>query len=252
MIWIRIPFFVLLLFVVTSCAPKATCKPLTSPLAKVLKDKPDRVVVAPKDELSAIYDSPLLQTFELKLSEENLEFLNSQPAAEKYVQGSMTFQERTYQSVGIRYKGSAGAWFGCVETTRENPFDLSGPKTCPKLNIKVSFSKYSPDGRFMGVRKIQFHAMNKDPSMMREKLSYWLFNQMGVPAPRTAYVRLQLNGRYSGVYLMVENIDEAFVASRYADGEGTLFKEVWPSAHPEMAVLKKSDFRKKQSFGTCN
>ena len=146
----------------TACAPKATCKPLTAPIQRQLSDPPGRIVISPKDEISALFDSNSLQTFNLNLSAEDLAFLDAQPAAEKYVRGEMTFKEKTYQNVGIRYKGSAGAWYGCLETPKDNPFDFSGPKKCPKLNLKVSFSKYNPDGRFLGVKKIQFHAMNSD------------------------------------------------------------------------------------------
>ena len=235
--------FSLFLLQASGCAPKATCKPLTAPLADVTSDAANRVKTNPTDQLAAVFNQSELQTFELNLSKEDLAFLDAQPSAEKYVRGSLTFQETTHQNVGIRYKGSAGAWYGCLETPKDNPFDFSGPKKCPKLNIKVSFSKYDPDGRFLGVKKLQFHAMNADSSMMREKLSYWLFNQMGVPAPRTTFVRLQINGSYSGVYLLVENIDGSFVKSRFADDAGTLFKEAWPAAHPDMMVMKKSHFR---------
>ena len=49
-----------------------------------------------------------------------------------------------------------------------------------------------------------FHAMNSDPSMLVERLSYWLYNQIGVPTVRTVPVRLLINGELSGLYSMTK------------------------------------------------
>lgn len=227
-----------------ACTPKATCKPLSAPLSDIVADEAGRIETKPADQLASVFHHEGLQTFELNLSEENLAFLDGHPAAEKYVRGSLTFREKTYSNVGIRYKGSEGSWYGCVESPSGEEFDLSGAKKCPKLSIKVNFKKYNPDGRFFGVKRIQFHAMNADASMMREKLSYWLFNEMGVPAPRTTFVRLRINGTYSGVYLMVENIDDGFLKSRFSDKKGTLFKEAWPSARQDITYIDKNYLQK--------
>lgn len=241
--FIHVLMAVMLCAQVLSCAPKATCRSLSAPLPDIVPDKADRVQTDPTDQLASVFHHEGLQTFELNLSEENLAFLDAQPAAEKYVRGSLTFQETMYPNVGIRYKGSAGSWYGCVESPDGDEFNFDGAKKCPKLSIKINFKKYNPDGRFFGAKKIQFHAMNADTSMMREKLAYWLFNEMGVPAPRTTFVRLRINGRDSGVYLMVEHIDDNFLKSRFSDGEGTLIKGAWPSAHPDMSFIDKNALR---------
>ena len=50
-------------------------------------------------------------------------------------------------------------------------------------------------------------------------------------------MRLNINDRYSEFYLLVENIDQQFISSHFSDAEGTLYKELWPSMHPEMGWL---------------
>jgi hypothetical protein len=60
--------------------------------------------------------------------------------------------------------------------------------------MKVSFDWQNPDGRFYGLRKLQFHAMNRDPSMLKERLGYSIFRDFGVAAPRAAHARLLING----------------------------------------------------------
>ena len=60
-----------------------------------------------------LFDQEKLHTFELTLSDQNLAYLDSAPALEEYVPGTLTFEGETLP-VGIRYKGSVGAWVGCL------------------------------------------------------------------------------------------------------------------------------------------
>ncbi len=184
----------------------------------------------PNDEAAFLYDQDQFRTYELIIDEADLAFLDADPAAEQYVPGVLRFEGQDY-GVGVRYKGSLGAWVGCTEAASdEDPFAVGGAKTCPKLGMKVSFNWADPEGRFFGVKKLLFHAMNLDPSMMRERLGYWLYRQMGVAAPRAVHARLLINGELAGVFLNLEYIDGRFTRSRFADGEGNLYKEVWPTA----------------------
>ena len=56
-----------------------------------------------------IFDQNSLHTFELRLPDSSLAFLDSEPSAEIYTEGKLIFQGDTLNSVGIRYKGSNGA-----------------------------------------------------------------------------------------------------------------------------------------------
>lgn len=230
--WLCLLGSFLTLLSLTACKAKspAECAPLSAPVAPAVPDPAGRAVAEPTDKIAFIYDQSVLRTFELKLSEADLAILDGNPAAEKYVPGKLVFEGKEYGPVGIRYKGSVGAWIGCVaDSTPEDPLRVSGAKTCAKLSMKVSFNEYDPNGKFFGVKKLQFHAMNSDESMMRERLGYWLFRQMGVPAPRAVHARLVVNGKYQGVFINIEEIDSRFTRSHFADGEGNLYKEIWPT-----------------------
>jgi spore coat protein CotH len=175
-----------------------------------------------------LFDQAELHTFELTLSDEALAELDSDPAAEEYVEGAMTFEGETLEAVGIRYKGSIGAFLGC--TSGSNPFAPSGSKTCTKLSMKVKINWDDSNAEFYGVRTVQLHAQNLDPSMMHERLGYWLFREMGVPGPRSTHARVVINGDYVGVFALTEDIDGRFTRENFDDGTGNLYKEVWPFA----------------------
>ncbi len=173
-----------------------------------------------------IFDQSKLHTFELTLSESNLNKLDSDPSAEQYEEGSLTFEGETVSKVGIRYKGSIGVWVGCL--SGGSTFDPSGFKTCTKLSMKVKFNWNNPEDKFYGLKKLQFHSMNLDDSQMHERLGYWFFREMGVHAPRSVHARLIVNGEYVGVFALTEQIDGRFARFNFDDGTGNIYKEIWP------------------------
>ncbi len=128
--------------------------------------------------------------------------------------------------VGLRYKGSIGAWVGCL--SGPDPFDPSGSKQCTKLSMKVKFNWEQPDTEFHGLRRLQFHSQNLDDTQFHERLGYWVFGAMDVPAPRSVHGRVIVNGTYLGLFAVTEEIDGRFTRDRFADGRGNLYKEVWP------------------------
>ncbi|MEM6317947.1 MAG: CotH kinase family protein [Bacteroidota bacterium] len=173
-----------------------------------------------------IFDQDKLHTFELTLPEASLAKIDQDPAAEEYVEGSLTFEGETISPVGIRYKGSVGAFVNCL--SGGNWANPSGRKICTKLSMKIKINWNGSDRQFYGLKKLQFHSQNNDKSQMRDRLGYWLFRKMEVPAPRAVHAKLMINGQYSGLYSLVEQIDGRFTRQNFDDGTGNLYKEVWP------------------------
>ncbi len=173
-----------------------------------------------------LFDQDSLYTYELILPESALEEIDKDPTAEEYVEGTLVFLGDTISPVGIRYKGSIGAFVGCVSSL--NFAEPSGYKTCPKLSMKVKINWEGREEKFYKLKKLQFHSMNNDNSQMRERLGYWLFGEMGIPTPRCVHAKLVINGDYVGVFALVEQIDNRFIKQNFNDDLGNLYKEVWP------------------------
>jgi len=173
-----------------------------------------------------IFDQSKLHRFDLILPEDHLNEINDDPSAEEYVEGSLVFEGDTISPVGIRYKGSIGAFVGCLSGS--DWATPSGSKTCTKLSMKVKINWGDRDEKFFDLKKVQFHSMNNDPSQMHERLGYHLFRAMGVPAPRAVHAKLYINGEYNGLFALIEHIDGRFTRHSFDDGKGNLYKEVWP------------------------
>ncbi|MET0389756.1 MAG: CotH kinase family protein [Polyangiales bacterium] len=188
------------------------------------------IVTDPLDEAATIYDQAQLHTFDVEVAPEDLARADVEPAAEVYVPARLLFEGKRYD-VGYRYKGSVGAF----RPPCTAQFD-GGPKA-GKCSVKLSFHWTDPEGRFHGLKKLLFHAMHNDRSMLRERLGYSLFREMGVPAPRATHAILRVNG-HAEIYGLVEEVDGRFTRSRFAEGgKGNLYKEIWPIHDDPQAYL---------------
>jgi hypothetical protein len=106
---------------------------------------------------------------------------------------------------------------------------MRGPKV-GKCSMKLDFDRVNAEQRLHGLKKLNLHAMGRDPSMLREQLGYSLFREMGVATPRTTYARVVINGQLEGLFLAVEQIDGRFTRARFTQGgKGNVYKEVWPN-----------------------
>lgn len=168
-----------------------------------------------------IFNQDSFFDFHIKIPGKNLEFLNSNPRKEEYTEAMLIFEGDTLSPIGLRYKGSIGSFDGYLSN------GLTGSKTSTKLSMKLKINWINKSDKFYGLKKLQFHSMNNDNSLMKERLGYYLFNQFGVKAPRCVHARVHINDVYIGVFALVENIDGRFIDYNYSN-DGNIFKDVWP------------------------
>lgn len=209
---------------------------LTDGAVVVPKGEPGMVIAEPNDDAAMLFDQAQLRSYNLVLAPSDLATIDADPAAEKYVQGMIEVDGTSYGPVGIRYKGSAGAFLTpCTASTVPG---VNGGKKLGKCSMKVSFDFVDPEARFRGIKKLNFHSMSNDPSMLRERLGYAMFRESGIAAPRAVHARLSINGVLEGVFALVEEVDGRFTRSRFNEGgEGNLYKEIWPIHDGEQPYL---------------
>ncbi len=176
---------------------------------------------ATADPFEFVFDESVVQTYDLTVTDDDWAWLNDNPLLEQYVPSSLAFAGLEFDQVGVRYKGAFGGLRFC--------FDLEGNQTCDKLSFKLKFNEYDARGRFFGLKRLNLHSMNGDPTKLHDALSYGLFREAGIAAPRTAFAWLTINGDPQGLFVVIEEIDDRFVAANFPDGgDGNLYKEIWP------------------------
>lgn len=184
------------------------------------------------DPLNVVFDQTTVRTYNIVISDEEFGKLQSDPTSEVYVQAGVEIDGQRFEPVGIRYKG----FFGMLRFCFQN-----GQQVCPKLSWKLKFNHYVPALRYHGLKRLNFHSMNSDETQMREVLSYQVFRDAGVVAPRAVHAALQLNGEPLGLFALVEDVDDRFIADRFREGgRGVLYKEIWPGNIESLWVFQES------------
>ncbi|MBN2525096.1 MAG: CotH kinase family protein [Deltaproteobacteria bacterium] len=177
------------------------------------------------EELDAqqLFDFDHVPAFDFYLPEDQWESLQANAMDEKYTAVDACFEGKYIGKIGLRFKGSFGTLYGCFD-------EETGDLICPRLSMKLKFSKYDDDLRFYGLKRLNFNAHRYDDTMMREKLAYDLYRSAGVMAPRSAWSVVRVNDRSYGLYGMVEELDGRFTQDRWPDyPNGNLYKEMWPT-----------------------
>jgi CotH kinase protein len=153
---------------------------------------------AAADEIAWMFDPDAAVEINLGgLSEEELDALEAEP--DEYQKGTFELKVNGVAKgaplvdVGIRRKGGAGS---------------SRPIKTGKSGLKLRFDEFVDDQLFFGIKRLTLNNMFQDESMVHETLTYELFHALELPASRTGYAFVNLNGAKYGLFLNVETLDE--------------------------------------------
>jgi spore coat protein CotH len=119
----------------------------------------------------------------------------------------LTFQGRAYGPVGVRLKGHNSF----------EPFDR-------KPSLKVAVDKIFPNARFFGLKDLTLNNMHSDPSMMHERIAYWVARTAGIPASRASHALLSINGRPPALYVLVETVKHKMLNRWFKMPDGALYE----------------------------
>ena len=152
-----------------------------------------------------------IQTVEITIDENNLNYLLQNAADEPYVMAeSVTIGDATVGYVGFRTKGN----YTLQHAYTDNPGS-------DRFSFTINFGKYIKKAEygqkqdFFGANKISFNNFFFDKTMMKEFFALKLMDEMGLPTPQYGLAKLYINGSYYGVYAMVEAFDESILEQYY-------------------------------------
>src|ERR1041385_756164 len=87
--------------------------------------------------------------------------------------------------------------------------------------------QYVRNQQFLGLSSFRMKNSIQDASFLHERLSMLLMRRMGLPAPRESFARLYVNGEYSGLYVVIEEIDNTFFDRVFAEHGGCQYNYNW-------------------------
>lgn len=90
----------------------------------------------------------------------------------------------------------------------------------PKKSLKLHFSEEQP---FEARHSLNLNSGWRDPAFAREVLAYHIYQASGAPASLARFVKLEVNGKFHGLFLDIEQPSKKFLESSGLKG-ATLFK----------------------------
>lgn len=117
-------------------------------------------------------------------------------------------------NVGIRKKG----FIGSQDTVRPS--------------LKIKFDEYIEQSPVDGLDRLTLNNNKQDRGLVSQTLTYQLFRKAGVPAPRTSFATVSVNGKHLGVYTHVESVRKPFLQNVFGDDSGRLYEGTLTDLYP--------------------
>lgn len=146
-----------------------------------------------------MYSPEDIAAIDLTLPPASMEALENEPESDEYVEGQFSIAS------------TAGAPSGIGEFTAPQKVEVrlkGGNGSFRFMDEKAAFKlKFPKTELFLGLRRMTLNNMVQDPSMVHETMTYEFFRALDLPASRTGYAFLRINGVPYGVYLNIETLD---------------------------------------------
>ena len=155
----------------------------------------------------SFYDLNTIQVIDISFSQSNWNaLLNASKSSGNYLMAqSVAINGVVFDSVGVKYKGNS---------------TYSANKVKNPWHIELDTYKNQD---YQGYKDIKLSNVAKDPSFLREVLSYQIIRKY-MDAPLSNYAMVYVNGNLIGLYSSSESITKTFVDDRFGSKSNTFFK----------------------------
>jgi spore coat protein H len=109
---------------------------------------------------------------------------------DSYLPGPFTSRDTTWAGAQIRFKGNSTRYYA-------------------KKSYRV---RTTSSTLYYGQRALNFNSMYTDKSLMREKLAWDIFHDLGALAPTAMHANFSINGEPKGLYALIPKVDKYFLA----------------------------------------
>ena len=174
----------------------------------------------PNTYLDLLFDDSRVHTVNIEVEDWDA-FIASAPE-EEYTQADVVIDGERLTGVGLRAKGN-------------NSVGHISRRGLSRYSLKIEFDHYDRNTTYHGLDKLSLDAAFQDNSYLKNYLTYDMMRFMGVPAPATAFTQVMVNGEPWGLFLAVEDAEDAFADRVWGADHGALYKPDYRSLENENA-----------------
>jgi hypothetical protein len=159
---------------------------------------------AEPDPTDAIFDPTVIATLALTMDPADWAEIHDNPWAEAWHPATFRWGDEVVDDVGVRAFGQ-------------------GSEIAGKPALKFSFDKFVPDQQWRGLDELKLDNSSQDVGYLDEFTATAIMRRFGVPAARTGWARVTVNGAPVGFFVVLESIDDRFVERWFGDDDGVLY-----------------------------
>lgn len=166
-----------------------------------------------------LFDDTKVHTIDIEMDDWQA-FINAADE-EQYQMCTLVVDGESFRNVGLRVKGN-------------NSRRLTKKYGLSRYSLKVEFDHFG-NGNYYGLDKFSLDSAFQDNSYMKNRIAYDMMEYMKVPTPLCSYAYVTVNGEGWGLFLAVEEPEEAFAKRNFGEDHGQLYKPDYKSLSDENA-----------------
>lgn len=159
-----------------------------------------------------LFDTSSILTVNILMDEADWNDMLANAAAEEYYQCDVEIGGTTFYRVAIRPKGNTSLT------------SIANDPTTDRYSFKLEFDYYVDGQTCFSLDKLILNNNYADATNMKEALIYDMYQYLGADASLYNYAKLSVNGKYWGVYLALEAVEDSFLLRNYGVQDGELYK----------------------------
>jgi spore coat protein H len=187
--------------VLTIIAVLVAASVMAQPVAFAAEAKAPKRAPAGED----LFARPNVWKLKIEIPSGGQEALRKDP--KEYVKATVRIGDIALTNVGVRLKG---------QTTFQSIDKRPG--------FTLKFNEFVKGQDLMGRTKVLLNISLRDPSCIASVVAGEVFRNANVPAPKSTFARVELNGRDLGLYAMTEAANKDFLAEYFKKTKGNLYE----------------------------
>ncbi|HVV88219.1 MAG TPA: CotH kinase family protein [Kofleriaceae bacterium] len=158
----------------------------------------------PPDPSAAVFDPRRIHDVTLTMADADWATMRDNPWAKTWVRADFTWDGERVDGIGVRAFGSGSLIAG-------------------KPSLKLSFDHEVRGQTWRALDELKLDNSSQDPGYLDEYLCTSAMRRAGIPAARTGWARLTVNGAPAGFFVVLESIDDRFVERWFGHDDGALY-----------------------------
>lgn len=161
---------------------------------------------------SSVFDKSKIMDVNIIMDDKDWDDMLKNATKEEYYACDIEINGTRYYDVGIRPKGNTSLT------------SIAADDTTDRFSFKVEFDHFKNGQTMDGLDKLCLNNIMSDSTYMKEYITYDILSYLGINSSLYSYAAINRNGKYWGLYLAFEGIEESFLQRTYNSTSGNLYK----------------------------